>query len=153
MMSCISRTLRTANRYLEVLLDNAELETLASSHGDILEQLFKHEPITMQDLAASIHRDPSTVTALVKKLMKAEYVTTCKSPQDRRMTEVRLTAKGRKLETKFKEISASLAETLTHGIPKACLETTCKTLNQIEANFSQASTKDQQEKQGSRRKR
>ena len=87
-VNMLSQTLTAANAYLVSLLSQAGLKDLVPSHGDILVALFAQETITMQELSEKIHRDPSTITALVKKLVLGGYVQTQKSVTDKRRTEV-----------------------------------------------------------------
>ena len=72
----LSRTLAQANRFIAIKLKERGLDGIAPSHGDILMQLFACGEQPMQELARAIGRDPSTVTALVKKLAAAGYVRT-----------------------------------------------------------------------------
>lgn len=138
LISELSRTLAAANDYLTLLLHQAGLTQLVTSHGDILMQLFAHEPMTMQELSEKINRDPSTVTVLVKKLKDAGYVETCKGEQDRRCTEVRLTPEGRKLRSAFDSISQKLLSAQMRDVNTAELATVRSTLSQIKDNFRYA---------------
>ena len=97
-VSLMSRTLGAANRYLVELMAREGLAGIVPSHGDILMQLFAHDAMSMAALAEAIGKDPSTVTALVRKLANAGYVEKAPNPRDRRMCEVRLTDAGRALE-------------------------------------------------------
>ena len=138
-VNSLGKTLGEANRLITMLLRHEGLGELVPSHGDILIYLFSSEnTVTMQTLASVIHRDPSTVTALVKKLTVAGYVHTEKNPTDRRVTEVSLTAVGRKLQDRFQKISSALVDAQMNGIDSAAFAITCKTLNIIKENFAQA---------------
>lgn len=150
LVSALSRALREANRYLAEQLDAAGLGELSPSHGDILAQLFAEEPLAMQDLARAIHRDPSTVTALVRKLAAAGYVETSKSLDDGRVMLVALTDEGRALEPVFERISASLVRTQMQGIDARDLEATRRTLGRIEDNFTKALGDEGRDERGSR---
>lgn len=134
-VSALSRTLAAANGCLMGLLAEAGLNDLAPSHGDILMRLLAEEPITMQRLAQAIHRDPSTVTALVRKLADAGYVATRKSAADRRVTEVSLTGKGAGLRASFDAISRQLRDAQMRGIDPESFRVTCATLDCIRRNF------------------
>lgn len=138
LISCLSRTLRAANRYIAEQLEDAGLGALSPSHGDILAQLFINEPLTMQDLSESIQRDPSTVTALVKKLVDADYVETSKSAEDGRVTQVRLTDKGCALKPHFESISTDLVNAQERGISAEDLKITRRTLQHIGQNLTDA---------------
>lgn len=142
-VSMLSQTLAAANTYLVSLLSQAGLKDLVPSHGDILVALFAQETVTMQELSEKIHRDPSTITALVKKLVLGGYVQTQKSVTDKRRTEVSLTPKGKSLRSAFETISTTLVSTQMQGIDADAFAVTCATLNQIRANFIAANQKEE----------
>lgn len=141
-VNTLSQTLTAANTYLVSLLSQAGLKDLVPSHGDILVALFAQETVTMQELSEKIHRDPSTITALVKKLVLGGYVQTQKSVTDKRRTEVSLTPKGKSLRSTFEMISATLVSTQMKGVDAEAFAITCATINQIRANFIAANQKE-----------
>ncbi|OGX61622.1 MAG: transcriptional regulator, partial [Paenibacillus sp. RIFOXYA1_FULL_44_5] len=59
-----------------------------------------------------INRTQPTVTVLVDKLELLGYVTRYKTEEDRRVTVIRLTDKGRELEPIFHKVSKQLNEVL-----------------------------------------
>ncbi len=145
-VNSLSQTLAAANGYLVSQLEAVGLKDLVPSHGDILLQLFRHEDVTMQELSERIHRDPSTVTTLVKKLVDSGYVQTRKSPEDRRRTEVSLTKLGQSLRKDFDLISKHLVEVQMKGIDQKSFEVTCDTLMKIRMNFLQSSSSENEER-------
>lgn len=137
-VNLLSQTLAAANAYLILQLSQAGLKELVPSHGDILMALFSQKTITMQELSEKIHRDPSTITVLVKKLVVGGYVQTQKSSIDKRRTEVSLTSKGKSLRSAFDTISANLVKAQMEGIDAEAFAATCSTLDQVRSNFSAA---------------
>lgn len=138
----LSRALGQANRFIALKLRERGLEGIAPSHGDILMQLFVCGEQPMQELARAIGRDPSTVTALVKKLAAAGYVRTEKGVQDRRATIVSLTERGRRLRGEFEAVSAALREVQGRGIDAADMETAHRVLASVRGNFENAMRED-----------
>ena len=69
----LARTLALANRFITEQLEQHGLAGIAPSHGDIFVQLFAHGELPMCELAQRIGRDPSTVTALVKREQVRQY--------------------------------------------------------------------------------
>lgn len=134
-VSSLSRTLSAANNFLIEHLKAEGLTDLVPSHGDILVCLFEGEPISMQRLAERINRDPSTVTALVKKLVSSGYAYTQKNKADHRVTEVLLTNEGERLRRIFQQITDKLIAVQMKDIDAADFETTCRTLQKIRTNF------------------
>ncbi len=137
-ISLLSRTLAQANRFLILLMQEAGLCNLVTSHGDILMQLFQQDGLAMRDLARRVDRDPSTVTALVKKLAAQGYVTTARARTDRRAVVVSLTEQGRELHGRFLEISDRLRDAQDAGISIDDLATTQAVLERIQQNFRTA---------------
>lgn len=135
-VSLMSRTLGAANRYLMELMAREGLVGIVPSHGDILMQLFAHEAMPMAALAEAIGKDPSTVTALVRKLTNAGYVEKVPSPRDRRVCEVRLTDAGRALAPAMGRVSHTLITTLTNSIPAADLAATYRTMKAMQENVN-----------------
>lgn len=135
-VSLMSRTLGAANRYLVELMTREGLAGIVPSHGDILRQLFAHDAMSMAALAEAIGKDPSTVTALVRKLANAGYVEKAPNPRDRRMCEVRLTDAGRALAPAMGRVSHTLITTLTNSIPAADLAATYRTMKAMQENVN-----------------
>lgn len=134
----LARTLALANRFLTEQLERQGLHGIAPSHGDIFVQLFAHGELPMCELATRIGRDPSTVTALVKKLATCGYVITAKQDADKRVTLVALTDKGRALQPVFESISHALAETQCRNLDDHDLEALDRTLRTMQENFATA---------------
>lgn len=62
----------------------------------------------MNQLSALIDKDKSTLTALVDRLVRLEYVRREQDPKDGRICRLSLTEQGRALEPVFDDISRSL---------------------------------------------
>lgn len=137
-VNSLSQTLGEANRFLTAQMSTRGLKGLVPSHGDILIALFAGRPLTMQELAAKINRDPSTVTALVKRLIREGYARTERRAADRRVVEVSLTEKGAALRYDFDDISRSLLETQMQGVDEEDFQTACRVLGRIKQNFTES---------------
>ena len=97
-VSVLSHTLGAANRQLIQIMTREGLQDIVPSHGDILMCLFAHDEMPMAALAEAIGKDPSTVTALVRKLIASGYVEKHAGVQDRRINYVSLTKRGKALK-------------------------------------------------------
>ena len=104
----LSRTKEYADQVIIEALKKMGVDGVVPSHGEIIATLFKQEELTMTDIANKISRDKSTVTTLVKKLIKAGILSTRPNENDKRSSYVYLTTKGRTLEQGFKDISEEL---------------------------------------------
>ena len=100
----IGRINDKANRFLAEQLREHNIEGIAPSHGDIIGALCLADQLPMKELARWIHRDKSTVTSLVNKLVHLGYVEKERDPEDLRVTLVRLSAKGRSVKSDIMKI-------------------------------------------------
>ena len=107
-ISLIGKIREKADKFILKELEKLGLKNIAPSHGDILSALFELHEATMTEIADAIHRDRSTVTALVNKLTALGYVSTKKDLEDNRSSIVYLTEKGESLKPGFRRISEEL---------------------------------------------
>lgn len=107
-INLISRIRDKSNKYLLKEMETLGLQNIALSHADILAALFRYEEATMTEIADIIHRERSTVTTLVNKLIKLGYISSKKDINDSRSSIIYLTEKGHKLKSGFEEISQKL---------------------------------------------
>ena len=131
----IGRIREKANIFLLKELAQIGFKDIAPSHGDILVTLFQHHELPMTEIANRIHRDRSTVTTLVNKLMKLGYISSKKDSYDNRSTIVFLTEKGKALEPYFEKISQKLYETEYKGISEQEKQIFQSVLEKICENF------------------
>lgn len=116
LLSLISKIHEKGNRFIIDELKKNGITELAPSHGDILFCLYKNGKMTMKDIALCIHRTKPTVTVLVNKLEKLNYLKKDLSSEDNRYTYVTLTEKGEKFKFIFEEISNKLNNMLYENI-------------------------------------
>lgn len=112
LLSLISKIHEKGNRLIIDELKENGITELAPSHGDILFCLYKNGKMTMKDIAKNIHRTKPTVTVLVNKLEKLNYLRKDLSSQDGRYTYVTLTEKGENFKFIFEKISNKLNDML-----------------------------------------
>ncbi len=110
-------------------------EGLSTSHGAIILALDSKESVTMGYLSERIQKSPQTVTALVSKLVKYGYAETVKDEMDKRVTYVRITAKGKKLADEIVIISKDLYERQYINISNEEKDSFRKTLMSMINNF------------------
>lgn len=134
-ISLISKIKEKADRFIVKELENLGLQNIAPSHGDILSALFKRHEATMTEIANAIHKDRSTVTALVNKLTVLGYIASRKDPQDNRSSIIYLTEKGVSLEPGFRKISEKLYRLEYAGISDEEKEIFRDLIQRINDNF------------------
>jgi DNA-binding MarR family transcriptional regulator len=118
-LNLMAITVGRMNTFIMQGLREEGVRDIVPSHGGILRNLFQSGHATMGELARSIGRDPSTVTALVHKLKGLGYVAMERDTLDSRVNIVTLTERGRELEPAFSRVSRKWrtvqAETLSPG--------------------------------------
>lgn len=90
----LRRTADAVSRYVETELSQWGVTT--AQYGVLL-HLMKGKPLSLTDLSALIFRTNSTLTSLVDRLERDGLVARAAHVNDRRVTTVELTTKGREL--------------------------------------------------------
>lgn len=111
-----------------------QVHGIAPSHGGILSALYEEGKLPMRSLAERIGRDKSTVTTLVDKLVRLGYVRKAKGEEDRRVTYIVLTKKGRILEPVFKKISRKLIRKVYKGVSEEEKRVLIEILERLQGN-------------------
>ena len=134
----ISKTKKKMVKFIEKKLEEKGLEELIPSHGNVLTALYENDGmLTMKEIANRIGKDKSTVTPLVEKLLKLGYVEKEKSQKDKRITYIRLTEKGRRIESKYNEISSDVRDTAYRKFSDEEKETFLRLLKKLSDNFTE----------------
>ncbi len=107
------------------------IKGLVSSHGDILMSLFKSGPLPMSELAKRVGKDKSTITNLVGKLVKLNYVEKYKDEKDSRVVMVRLTEYAHEKRPIFLEITKTMSERITRHLEPEEIAIAIKVLDKI----------------------
>lgn len=108
----ISKTRKKMIHYISRQLQDQGLTDLVPSYGNILTALYDHGgSMNMKEIGALIGKEKSTVTALVAKLEKLDYVEKVKSTHDKRITHVVLTQKSKDVKKTFDQISEGVNQT------------------------------------------
>ena len=134
-IALIARNRQGAHRFIIGELARRGIEGLAPSHGAILSTLYAHGPLPMQQLADHIDRDKSTITALVRRLVKHGYVRKRREAADGRKSIVELTARGRALKPDFDAISRRLTRRAFRGFSRVERERLVRSLSRMLNNW------------------
>ena len=136
-LSLISKIHAQSASFLKSELQVRGLPEMVSSHGNILFQLSKNDKMAMHELSEAIHRDKSTVTALVNKLKEQGYVERIQSESDSRVVYVRLTEKGKAYTVETGAISSALNEKCFAGFTESQKDALYEFLARISKNFAE----------------
>lgn len=134
----ISRTKQKMIQFIEQKLEENGIDNLITSHGNILTALYESNgKLTMSQIAKKIGKDKSTVTPLIDKLSKIGYIKKVKNENDRRITYIILTDKGKELESKFNAITSQVYETAYKNFTQEEKEIFLSLLKKLNMNFTQ----------------
>ena len=131
----IARIREKANAFIVAELSRRGVTGLVPSHGSLLGQLYRLGPLPMGRLAALIRRKKNTVTALVRKLEAAGYVSCRKDPADSRVTLVATTSRAEAFRQDFQAISRALLQRVWGDMPEAQRLVLMEGLARLEANL------------------
>ncbi|GAA0380720.1 MarR family winged helix-turn-helix transcriptional regulator [Paenibacillus motobuensis] len=134
-VSLISKIREKVNRFIVSEMEKNGIDTIGTSHGDIIYALFTTPRMTMAEISHKINKDKSTVTALVEKLVQLGYVTKERSQEDARVVHVALTPKGGELEHIFESISHKMLDVFYSNISDQEKEDLLQVLSKIYNNF------------------
>ena len=116
MQPSLGRLISCLYRYSQIYLGR-ELEqyNIGSGQFSFLIALYYEEGITQECLAQRLDVDKATSARAVKKLVEAGLVKREKNAQDRRMFNVFLTERGRRMESEIRRISSRWTAHLLSG--------------------------------------
>jgi DNA-binding MarR family transcriptional regulator len=82
----------------------------------VLFALYEEDGCIIKDLAARTQRSAAALNSLLGRLEKSGVVTLRTCPQDGRAVRVRLTAKGRDIEPRVRELHRRVVAAVEHGL-------------------------------------
>ena len=132
----ISKTKKKMTKYIEEKLYEYEIHDMVPSYGNILRALYENNgKLNMKEIGQLVGKDKSTVTALVNKLIKLGYIRKDECQEDRRISYITLSKKGREIQGKFEQISADVNATAYKGFTPEEKETFLRLLKKLNNNF------------------
>ncbi|NLH40523.1 MAG: MarR family transcriptional regulator [Planctomycetes bacterium] len=134
----IARIREKANALIEEELKARGVKGILPAHGPVLAFLLRQkDPVPIKAVVESVGRVKSTVTVTIATLQKHGYLRKFPSDEDARVTYVELTAKGRRLQKDFEEISQTLRSRLYGDMGERDRERLVRQLDKIEENLSE----------------
>lgn len=132
----ISKTRKKMIKFIEKKLKEKGLKDLVPAYGNILTVLYDNNgKLSMNEISKLIGKDKSTVTLLVNKLSKLGYVKKEKCKEDKRITYVIITTKGKEIEEKFDDISKEVYLTAYKNFSDEEKKLLLKLLKKLNNNF------------------
>ena len=134
-ISLISHVRNLANEFIVEELRKEGIEDISPSHGNIMNALFFQDGLSMKEINEKINKKKNTVTVLIDKLENLGYVTKKTDADDKRITHIYLTEKGRSFEKSFRSVSAKLIKKTFEGFSEKERMVVVKLLDKIRRNF------------------
>ncbi|TGL62852.1 MarR family winged helix-turn-helix transcriptional regulator [Leptospira sarikeiensis] len=131
----LSRTRDRIQKHLSEEFVNQGILDLVPAHGGVLFALGKEGPLTMSELAKTLDRTNSTVTALLDKMEEFGYVKRSKPFEDERITSAELTEKGKLTLEKVQKASKTTLSKLNQNLEPGEREDFMRILIKIHSNF------------------
>lgn len=101
----------------------------------VLEGIEANEPISQKEIALWTKKDTPTVNRIVDVLLRKELILREISTEDRRISLLSLTDKGRKETTELRDIVEASCEKMFAGVTRADLEQFTAILKNISTNI------------------
>ncbi len=102
-----------------------------------LDALDRHGPLSMGALASQLHVEISTMTRIVDYLVKSKLATRVTAREDRRVCQVKISAKGRSLVATIREQLIDEHEQVLRAIPPESREAVITAMTNLLGGFRQ----------------
>ncbi|MDE1148241.1 MAG: MarR family winged helix-turn-helix transcriptional regulator [Azospirillaceae bacterium] len=133
LIACNCTALRQASRHMSKFYDEALVSIdLATNQYSILSRLQRHGPRSIQDLAAMLVMDRSTLGHLLRPLEKRDLVRLTTTAQDKRRRVIVLTPAGEALVTQARPLWAAAQARFEQAFGADNAETLRRILRQVE---------------------
>ena len=97
LLESLQKTYNYFVKYIETDLAKYKINGLSFSHYEIIRLVHKHKKLQLKEISNLILKHKSTITALIEKLKKLNYIEVIKSKQDKRKSFVILGPKGKEI--------------------------------------------------------
>jgi DNA-binding MarR family transcriptional regulator len=101
----------------------------------IMECLWEEEGITQKVISDKLMKDKPNVTRMLAHLEKKELIYRVIPPENRRISKVFLTEKGKRIREEVMRTSISICEKINHGLTEQDINTLKELLSKIQNNL------------------
>ncbi len=131
----ISKINQVAGRIFNKLLKDNEIE-INRAQGKIMFALWKKDGITIKELAKETSLSKSTMTPMLDRLEKMGYLLRVPSKTDRRTIQIERTAKDKKMQEAYNDVSKEMTEITYKDFTADEIEKFEKYLERVFANLN-----------------
>lgn len=133
----ISRTKKKMVNFIEKKLSEKGLTDIVHSYGNVLTALYENDgKMSMKNIVELTGKEKSTITGIVNKLIKLDYVKKVRCINDKRVSYVLLTNHGYEIKDKFNEISEEVYNTAYSNFTKKEKDEFLRLLKKLNNNFT-----------------
>ncbi|MFW9993824.1 MAG: MarR family winged helix-turn-helix transcriptional regulator [Candidatus Odinarchaeota archaeon] len=132
----MSKIHQLAGRIFTKKLKLHRLTEINPAQGRIIFPLWRCDGISINELAKETALGKTTLTTMLDRLEKADYLERIPSDKDRRKTLVYLTEKGRVLQNKYVQVSTEMNELFYRGFTAQEIDEFEKYLERILENLT-----------------
>jgi DNA-binding MarR family transcriptional regulator len=130
----IGKTINIINYHLLELFKENNLD-LTKEQMIVLKKLHDKDGISQNELALLIFRNKSSLTRLLSKMEKKNYIIRTQSNDDKRVNHVFLTALGKMTYHKTRPIIKHMIDKMEQNVSLSEKQQIIKTLKKIQSNF------------------
>ncbi len=120
--------------YTKKALEEAQLE-ISPGQLVVLYALYKKDNISISELSKNVFLDNSTLTGLIDRLERVNFVKRVDVPHDRRSYQICLTDKAREVESKIMQVMRQVENKMLENCSESEVITLRSVLKRIFTNF------------------
>ena len=123
--------------FLESEMARESIYDIAPSHGNILHILDKKGKLHLYDITRLSLKDKSTITSVINHLEKSGYVIKVRDNNDKRLVNIEVTEKGKRIKPALAKISEKMNSKLFEGLSAEEKTTLFNLMTRISNNVDQ----------------
>lgn len=132
----LGKTVKIVDYHLQELLNTHNID-LTKEQMIVLKRLHDRDGINQNELAFLTLRNKSSLTRLLNKMQKKNYITREQSQADKRVNHVYLTDLGKDTFKRTRPVIQQIISTVQHNISKNEIDQIIMILKKIQMNFNE----------------
>jgi len=118
--------------------DQIKVHGFTTTQCYTLLEISKFGSLSMNEISEKMNLNSSTMTRILDKLVRDEYILRCKDDNDKRIVIVSLTEKGIEAASKLNDSVKSYYKKIIQNIPEGQVEEILKSVNILQKAFEKA---------------
>lgn len=118
--------------------DQIKVHGFTTTQCYTLLEISKFGSLSMNEISEKMNLNSSTMTRILDKLVRDEYILRCKDDNDKRIVIVSLTEKGIEAASKLSDSVKSYYKKIIENIPEGQVEEILKSVNILQKAFEKA---------------